>query len=292
MARAGIRWYKHGKGVVSAVSPDSPVRLWIDGSVDPDTNVEVFQIAELAIARALRKLFRSPGAYVTNLPIDPHTAVPFGEGALSIEWRARQALQKSIRASRYVGRVPREGASGPLDVFADTDVHRTSKGPSAGMHIDLGPLGAAIGVPIPARLDLNSGQRTTSMESTITAGVDPEVELRVLTLDAPELALDTYIEEVAEVFAVAASDLFRAFSEVNAQWLEAPVSIDYGTEEGAHIEAGESFTTAVRLYAGNPGSTLIALAVVERTTDELRPLAISDLIGLTVDEYGLIYRDF
>src|SRR3989442_1313466 len=114
MARAAIRWHKQGKGVVSAVSPGSPVRLWIDGPADADTKVEVFQIAERAIARALRKLFRSPGAYVTNLPIDPAVAVPSGEGVLSTEWRARQALQ--------------------------------------------------------------------------TAGVDPEVELRVLTFDAPELA--------------------------------------------------------------------------------------------------------
>ena len=160
------------------------------------------------------------------------------------------------------------------------------------MHIDLGPLGAAIGVPIPARLDLETGQRTTSMESTVTAGVDPEVELAVLTLGSAELALDTYIQEVAEVFAVAPGDLFDAFTEVNEQWLKDPVPIDYGTGPGAHLEAGESFTTEVRLYAGDPGSTLMAFAAMERTAGELRPLAISDLIGLTVDEHGLIYRDF
>jgi len=74
--------------------------------------------------------------------------------------------------------------------------------------------------------------------------------------------------------------------------LEDPVSIDCETGEGAHLEAGESFTTAVRLYAGDPGSTLMAFAAVERTANELRLLAISDLIGLTVDEYGLIYLDF
>ncbi|HEY2181082.1 MAG TPA: hypothetical protein VGH09_05350 [Solirubrobacteraceae bacterium] len=292
MARPAIRWYKQAKGVVSAVSPGSPVRLWVEGWTDPDTNVEVFQIAEHAIARALRKLFRSPGAYVTNLSIDSNAAVPSGKGALSVEWRARQALQKSIRASRYVGREPHGGASGPLDVFADADVRNASKGPSGGMHVDLGPLGAAIGIPIPARLDVETGQRTASMESTVTAGVDPEVELRVLTPDAPELALETYIEEVAEVFEISAGELAQAFWEVNAQWLKDPVAIDYGTEAGVHLEAGESFTTAVRLYAGNPGSTLLAFAAVERTADELRPVAISELIGLTVDEHGLIYRDF
>ncbi len=292
MARPAIRWHKKGKGVVSTVSPGSPVRLWIDGGVDPEINVEVFQISERAIARALRKLVRSPGIYVTNLPIDPDVAVPSGEGVLSVEWHARQTLQKSIRASRYIGRVPREGASGPLDVFADAIVHNSSTGPSGGMHIDLGPLGAAIGLPIPARLDFESGQRNTSVESTITAGIDPEVELRVLTPDAPELALDAYIEEIAGVFDVAADDLDHSFREVNARWLEDPVPIDYGIGPGAHLEAGESFTTAVRLYAGRPGSTLVAFAAVERVAGELLPLAISDLIGLTVDEYGLIYRDF
>jgi hypothetical protein len=290
VARPGIRWHKQSKGVVSAVTPGSPVRLWIDGPIDPNTNTEVFQIAERAITRALRKLSRSPGTYVTNLPIDPNAALPSGRGVLSTEWRARQALKKSIRASRYVGRVPGEGASGPLDVLADVDVRTSSEGPGGGVHAGLGLV--EFGVPIRAGLDLQTGQRTATMESTLTAGVDPEVALRVLTPDAPELALDTYIEELAEVFALNAEDLFHAFREVNAQWLDDPVSIEYETGEGAHLEVGQSFTTAVRLSAREPGSIALALAAVERTGDDRPLLAISDLIGLTVDEHGLIYRDW
>jgi len=55
-----MRWHKHARGIVTSVEPGDPVHVRIDGSVPADSRVEVFQVAETAVRRALRKLGRSP----------------------------------------------------------------------------------------------------------------------------------------------------------------------------------------------------------------------------------------
>jgi len=288
MARRAIRWHKQGRGIVSSVTPGSPVRLWIDGPVAADSLVDVFQIAEVAISRALRKLFRrSPGTFVTNLPVNPNAVVPTGSGVLTEDWLAAQRLGKSLRASRYVGRLPGEGASGPLEVFAETSVTTNSSSPS--LRLDASMLAGATGLPLPSVL-AQTGERKTTLAAIVKAAVDPDVQLRVLTPSSPELDLDTYLQEVAEVFDVRGDDLFEAFREVNADWLIEPLDIETGTGRPTHIEAGHSIPLTVDLYPSEPGSTMLALAVVDTASEQV--LGISEMVGLTVDEYGLIFRDF
>ena len=150
-------------------------------------------------------------------------------------------------------------------------------------------LAGATGLPLPSVL-AQTGERKTTLAAIVKAAVDPDVQLRVLTPSSPELDLDTYLQEVAEVFDVRGDDLFEAFREVNADWLIEPLDIETGTGRPTHIEAGHSIPLTVDLYPSEPGSTMLALAVVDTASEQV--LGISEMVGLTVDEYGLIFRDF
>lgn len=277
--------------MVSSVVPGSPVQLWIDGPVATDATVDVFQVAETVIGRALRSLGHAPGSYLTSLPIDPRGKVPSGAGSLTVDWFPGQALAGALRASRYVGMLERTGASGPLEVFGEVAVTTAKSSPSLELRLNPSGLEAATGLPLPSATGA-SGKSATTLTVTVKAAVDPEVELRLLTPTSTDLRLDTYLGDVAEAFAVSSDDLRESFYSVNADWLRDPVELDSATGRALMIDAGQSIPKRVELYPKRPGSTLVALGAYDPTRLEPRLLGVSEMLGLSVDEHGLLYRDF
>jgi hypothetical protein len=291
-----MRWHKHTRGIVSSVRPGDPVHVWIDGAVATESRVEVFQVAETAVRRALRRLGRSPGIFITDLPLDPQGRVPAGSGMLTLDWKATQRLSNSLRPSTYVASFERRGTSGPLDVFTEVSVSTIATGREFKLDVDAATLGLPAGLPLPS-VAVGSGRHDVSMTGVVRATQDPEVGVRVITRSSPDLRLDAYLRDylvaVAEAFDVPAGDLDSAFREANGEWLVDPVEIEATVQPSEiHVDAGETVPIVVDLYPqGSAGSTMLALAVT-RPGPGAEILGVSELVGLTVTEEGFVFRDF
>jgi nucleotide-binding universal stress UspA family protein len=285
MQEPTLRWTKTGNLIVSSVKPGTQVRVHTAVPVGGTGFIDVFQIPERAVARALRRLTRSPGRYITSLRPEP------GDGGVLTEcWSADQAFSRTARQSTYVARQQR-AVSGPLRVFGSVAITMTGHGPSARLGLDLG---AITGLPLPS-IVASTGQRDTTLTAVVEATQDPTVGLSVLTGSGTESPiadyLAEYLAEVSELFGVHPAELEQAWRAEFSEYLDDPLPIGAEADPSwVTVDEGEPAASTIQLYAEDrPGSAMLAIVA---TGEHGEIVAVSDLIGITMTEDGLVFRDF
>src|SRR3954470_20145664 len=135
---------------VSRLSADSPVRVVLDGAVPVDLQIEVFQIPELMLWRALRRLTGQRRPRVATLRVDTSTPHPRVFGAFSEVWSA--APTELLAPARFVAEADGFPTSDPL-LVSDTVVIEV-EGAQASAGADLSGIP---GSPVSVKVDASTG---------------------------------------------------------------------------------------------------------------------------------------
>lgn len=291
MADLLLRWRKpNADDPTNQVTPGTPVQVeCLDKGCDGEI-VTVKRIPEPAIGKILQRLRGRVGVDEVPLVMNGRSK----EGLLSEAWQANQA-PPGHKATVYVAVLESEGLiSGPLRVSGPVDFTFTS---GFGLNIRSGvvtAVAAMFGLPLPATIE---GELKTRRELTGTAyaTADPSLEVRWLTTGevggSIDPYLDSYLAEIAGSFEVPAAELDGAFRSEYSSYLAGSAEIAAEVSEPRfQLDGGESRDVALDLYPQSTGGCLAALALVD--ADSGNPLAYSDLIGLSVTEDRMVFRDF
>ncbi|MCW3003934.1 MAG: hypothetical protein JWQ20_3232 [Conexibacter sp.] len=124
---------------------------------------------------------------------------------------------------------------------------------------------------------------------------DPTVELSVLTgsgTDSPMADyLADYLAEVSEQFDVHPAELEQAWHAEFSEYLDDPLPIGAEADPSTvTVDEGEPAAATIQLYTEDrPGSAMLAIVA---TGEDGEIVAVSELIGITMTEDGLVFRDF
>jgi hypothetical protein len=179
--------------------------------------------------------------------------------------------------------------------------------PASGLRIDRGDrdrpqpqrqagpgLGLVTGLPLPS-ITADTGQRDTTLTAVVEATQDPTVGLSILTGSGTESPiadyLAEYLAEVSELFGVHPAELEQAWRAEFSEYLDDPLPIGAEADPSwVTVDEGEPAASTIQLSTEDrPGSAMLAI-VASGEHGEI--VAVSDLIGITMTEDGLVFRDF
>jgi hypothetical protein len=163
------------------------------------------------------------------------------------------------------------------------------------LHPNLG-VGLSSSGLLPTPLDAQAGvSYEKQLAYELYAVSDPGLRLRVLAPGLPgdddiRPYLDAYLTEVAEEQDLASGPLVQTAHEFLEPYLGGGPVLDAEPSPFAlELAEGERRTALLRLFPHTSGRTVLAVRV---TDTDGRPLATSELIGLSLEDDGLLYRDF
>lgn len=280
-----LSWRKEATGrLVNFAAPGTQVRpeaRFILGGEPPQSFV-VKRTYESIIRWIIKRL--SPGS---GRPLETFLAVRDGPGRYIAEepWTVPPPSRKP---DLFVFYDDRSRQSGELKTANPVSVQTR-------LHPNLGAGLSSSGL-LPTPFDAQAGvDYEKQLAYELYAVADPALRLRVL---APGLSgeddirpyLDAYLTEVAAEQDLSPGPLARTAYEFLEPYLEGgPVLGAEPFPFELELAEGERHTAFLRLFPHTSGRTVLA---VRATDADGRPLATSELIGLSLEDDGLLYRDF
>jgi hypothetical protein len=284
-------WILEKTGVaVSTVAPKDLVRVLMAGPAVTSAPIPVFSIAEWAIRRILYRLTRRLGRHETTLYVDAAQPTT-GTGVVSTPWHAAET-QVGPKPAQFVARADGFPPSTLLRVAAE--VAYDFENPKLSLDLDLAAVGPALGLPVPTPVQVGAATGRWRLQGKSFAPADPTLEVRLITpsTEWPLGAyLDGYLPAVAREQEVEVISAFvREFNEEYHEYLNDSAGLRVEVHPSVlELDAGQTAEVALDLERGGTGRTMLAVAAIN-ARDQL--VSVSDLIGLTVDTSGIIYRDF
>jgi hypothetical protein len=278
-----LRWRKERtRKQAFRVEEHEEVRVEVVGPIAADAEFDIFHVPERAIRRMLFRRFGIAAHHVTSMPLDLDAA----GGTVSSLMPAPRRPPPHV-PTRLVARVEREISDELFVAEAIVfDVTR-SRGARAGLSSELLPL------PVTPEVEAEVGSEHR-ISGSVWGTRDPDIELRVLApaFDADSWTehIDPYLTGVAEAFGVSDQDVRDAFDLDFGDYTGDAVRAEvHPSRVNVPADGGEDF--AVELYPNHPGaSTMLALGAFHVETGAL--LSSSELMGFSLSEEGLLFRDF